>query len=80
MILEHNPGHLPYDRGGCLDQVDTGSLRGNLYLPLLNHQLQLHQILEESMEKGGSEMSTGSYRWNVFYDIQYNLTYKPLAV
>ena len=43
---EHNPGHLPQDRWGGLDQVEARGLGGNLYLPLLDHMVQLHQILE----------------------------------
>ena len=64
---EPNPGHLSQDRGGCLDQVETRGLRGNLHFPLLDHYVQLHQIL-----KGGGMLcyvnmkSSGESRtWNV---------------
>ena len=44
---EHNSGHLSQNRGGRLNQVEARSLGGNFNLPFLDHQLQLHQILEE---------------------------------
>ena len=53
VFTEHDHGHLPEDRGGCLNKVEARGLGGNPHL--FFDQVQLHQILESRGMEGRDE-------------------------